>query len=244
MKSSVFRTTAAVAAMSAAVFAAGSLSAQEAGMIPLPAPDLTGGAPLTRSLAGRRSVRSFSEASISLQDVAQLLWAAQGVTQEGPTPPGWRSEWGAWRGGLRTAPSAGALYPLEIYLVADRVEGLEPGLYRYVPVKHALTPVGDCGTRQLAGAALDQRAVSDAAAVVVVTGVYERTAAKYGERASRYVQIEVGAAGENLLLQATAVGLGAVFVGAFRDDAVSRVLGLPEDRAPLGLLPVGRPGGS
>lgn len=233
-----------IVVLATAVITTGSCGAQESNMISLPAPDLTRGPSLGRTLAERRSVRSFTESSLSLGDVAQLLWAAQGVTQAGPAPEGWRSEWGVWRGGLRTAPSAGALYPLELYLVAGRVEGIEPGVYHYVPVDHALTAEGDCGPRELAGAALGQRAVSEAAAVVVVTAVYERTAAKYGERASRYVHVEAGAASENLLLQATALGLGSVFVGSFRDDAVRDAMQLPPDYAPLALLSVGHPGGA
>jgi len=229
---------AAVAA--ASLGTAGCGAAQESRMISLPAPDTVGGAPLARTLVERRSVRAFAETPITPQEVGQLLWAAQGVTQKESEPAGWRSEWGPWQGGLRTAPSAGALYPLEIYLVAARVDGLEPGLYHYIPGKHALQPVGSCTLGELAGAALDQRSVAEAPAVVVLTGVFERTAAKYGDRAPRYVHIEAGAAGENLLLQAAGLGLGGVFTGAFRDDAVAEVLGLPEGHAPLGLIPVGR----
>jgi SagB-type dehydrogenase family enzyme len=234
-------TTATVVA--ASVLSAGALVAQESPVIHLPAPTTVGGAPLTRALAERRSVRTFQDAPLTLAEVSQLLWAAQGVTQTSPAPAGWRREWGAWSGGRRTAPSAGALYPLETYLLATSVDGLAPGVYHYIPRAHALERTGACGSGELAGAALGQTAIADAPAVVVFTGVYARAASKYGDRAERYVHIEVGAAAENLLLQATALGLGGVFMGAFRDDAVSDVLGLPEDHAPLGLVPVGRPGG-
>jgi SagB-type dehydrogenase family enzyme len=236
------RSGATAALLAASSMSAGPALAQQRTAIPLPAPVTAGGEALTRALAQRRSVRAFQDAPLRLADVAQLLWAAQGVTAKTPEPAGWRSQWGAWRGGLRTAPSAGALYPLELFLVAGRVEGLDPGVYHYVPGEHVLQPVGECGPGELAGAALSQRAVADAAAVLVFTAVYKRTEAKYGERAPRYVHIEVGAAAENVLLQATALGLGSVFVGAFKDDAVSEVLGLPADHAPLGLVPVGRPG--
>jgi SagB-type dehydrogenase family enzyme len=234
-------TTATVVAVS--FLSAGAVLAQESPVIHLPAPATAGGAPLTRALAERRSVRSFQDAPLTLTEVSQLLWAAQGVTQTSPAPAGWRSEWGAWSGGRRTAPSAGALYPLETYLLATSVDGLEPGLYHYIPAEHALEPAGECGPGELAAAALGQVAVAQAPAVVVFTAVYARAASKYGDRAERYVHVEVGAAAENLLLQATALGLGGVFMGAFRDDAVGDVLGLPEDHAPLGLVPVGRPGG-
>ncbi len=217
---------------------------QEPKRISLPTPLSDGGKPVTRALTERQSVRDFAGTPLRLADVAQLLWAAQGVTRRMTDPrPGWRAEWGEWRGGLRTAPSAGALYPLEIYLLAASVQGLDAGLYRYIPLEHALLPVGKADRAALAKAALDQPAVSQAPAVMIVSGVYQRTAAKYGERASRYVHIEVGAAAENLMLQASALGLGSVFMGAFRDDAVRDTLRLPADHAPLGLVPVGYPRG-
>jgi SagB-type dehydrogenase family enzyme len=206
-------------------------------MIRLSAADTEGGMPLTHALASRRSVRAYTAEPVRLADLSQLLWAAQGVTQAMPEPAGW--QWGPWPGGLRTAPSAGALYPLELYVSARAVDDLEPGLYHYRPREHALERVGDCGPTELAGAALGQRSVVDAAAVVVVAAVHERTAVKYGERATRYVDMEAGAAAENLLLQAAALSLGAVYTGSFDDDAVHGVLRLPEGQAPLALLPIG-----
>lgn len=215
---------------------------QDSALVRLPAPVTDGGVPLTRALAQRRSVRSFAPTHLELTDVAQLLWAAQGVTQPMAQPAGWR--WGPWSGGLRTAPSAGALYPLELYLLAAAVDGLESGFYRYVPGDHALVRVGPADRADLAAAALGQRDIAQAPAVVIVTGVFGRTMVKYGERAPRYVHIEVGAAAENLLLQAASLGLGSVFIGAFHDDEVQKALGLPGDHAPLGLVPVGHPAGS
>ncbi len=228
--------------------AAGALAGQgagapgPAGLIRLPPPTTIGGAPLTVTLAGRRSVREFAGTPLALTEVAQLLWAAQGITRREPTPPpSWQPQWGEWRGGRRTAPSAGAMYPLELYLLASAVSGLEPGLYRYVPLEHALARVGAPDRSALVTAALGQRMLAEAPAVVIVTGVYARTAAKYGDRSPRYVHIEVGAAAENLLLQGAALGLGGVFVGAFRDDGVRETLGLPTDHEPLALLPIGHP---
>jgi len=210
--------------------------------VALPDPALDGDVAVEHTLAERRSVRSFDDAALTLEQIGQLLWAAQGITRPAEAPQGW--EWGPWQGGFRTAPSAGALYPLELYLVAGRVDGLEPGVYRYVPQDHALERAGDDDRRAaLSSAALNQRSVADAPAIVVVTAVYARTAVKYGDRAERYVHIEVGAAAENLALQAVAVELGTVFVGAFRDGDVQRVLGLPGDHEPLLLMPMGRPEG-
>jgi SagB-type dehydrogenase family enzyme len=227
---------AAVVAVVAAscVLVAGSAGGQEARVIPLPEPRLEGPVAVEAVLAQRRSVRAYAPDTLSLEDASQLLWAAQGVT--------WRPG-GEERGeGLRTAPSAGARYPLETYLVAGRVHGLEAGLYRYVPAEHALVAVlpGDLGA-DLAAAAIGQRALAEAPAVLVVAGVYARTEGRYGGRAQRYVHMEVGAVAQNVALQAVALGLGSVYVGAFRDDAVRELLALPADHAPLALLPVGRP---
>ncbi len=195
--------------------------------IRLPAPTKEGKVSLERCLATRRSVRSFRGDALKLAEVSQLLWAAQGIT-------------GAQR--LRTAPSAGALYPLELYLVAGKVEGLAAGVYKYHPDGHALVRVAQGDRRAaLANAALGQQFIAQAPAVFVIAGVYERTAKRYGDRAPRYVHIEVGHAGQNLCLQAVALGLGSVPVGAFRDPDVRRVLSMPDEEAPLYILPVGRP---
>jgi SagB-type dehydrogenase family enzyme len=144
--------------------------------------------------------------------------------------------------GRRTAPSAGALYPLELYLVAGHITGLDAGVYRYVPARHQLTPVlaGDVRLA-LARAALDQDCVGQAAATLVFTAVTRRTTRKYGERGLRYVHIEVGHAAQNVFLQASALALATVTVGAFDDDAVARLLQLTREEAPLYLMPVGRP---
>ena len=164
---------------------------------------------------------------MSLGVVGQLLWAAQGVTS-----PDRR----------RTAPSAGALYPLEVFLVAGNVTGLDAGVYRYRPKEHALMPhaPGDV-RRALAHSALGQAWLADAAAVIVIAAVYERTRTKYGERTERYVVMEVGHAAQNVYLQAESLGLGTVMVGAFGDREVKQVLGLAAGEAPLALMPVGHP---
>jgi SagB-type dehydrogenase family enzyme len=178
-------------------------------------------------LKRRRSVRDFDASPLPLASAGQLLWAAQGVTSSA---------------GERTAPSAGALYPLEILLLAGTVDGLAPGVYRFTPEHHELRPhLADDRRRALAAAALEQRAVRDASAVLAIAGVYARTARKYGARAERYVHIEVGHAAQNVYLQAQALGLGTVIIGAFDDEAVARVLELDPEEVPLALMPVGRP---
>lgn len=178
-------------------------------------------------LQQRRSVRHFLAAPISAAELGRLLWAAQGVTDAG---------------GQRTAPSAGGLYPLAAYAVAGNVDGLDAGVYRYDGWSHRLAPttVGD-RRAELCAAALDQDGVADAAAVIVLTALYARTMEKYGQRGIRYVDMEAGAAAQNVYLQATALNLGTVFIGAFDDDAVGAVLALDVDEQPLCLLPVGRP---
>jgi SagB-type dehydrogenase family enzyme len=194
--------------------------------ISLPEAARDGETSVEASLAARGSVRDYSKKSLSLAELGQLLWAAQGTTT----------------GGRRTTPSAGALYPLEIYVLAGSVDGLDCGLYRYRPTGHKLLQTDGADLRAaLASAALSQEQVEKAAAVIVIAAVVERTAAKYGQRAARYVHIEVGAAAENVYLQATALELGTVYIGAFSDTRVKQVLKLPEAESPFAILPVGRP---
>jgi SagB-type dehydrogenase family enzyme len=175
---------------------------------------------LEEAIAARRSLRGFSAEALGLQDLSQLLWSAQGITEVG--------------GRGRAAPSAGGTYPLELYLVSSM------GLHHYLPSTHSLEVLGaEDLRRDLAEAALGQQHVADAAAVVVITAVFARTEERYGQRAERYVVLEAGHAAQNLLLQAVAMDLGAVPVGAFRDEEVSALLGLPPDHAPLYLIAVG-----
>ncbi|MDH3217572.1 MAG: SagB/ThcOx family dehydrogenase [Candidatus Krumholzibacteria bacterium] len=195
-------------------------------IIALPAPRLESEQSLESALGNRRSIREYAKTSLSLQEVSQLLWATQGITADD---------------GGRTAPSAGALYPLEIYLVAGRVASLDPGVYHYRTQDHGLVKRADGDKRAaLARAALKQDCVRDGAAVVVFAAVYARTKKKYGDRGARYVHIEVGHAAQNTCLQATALGLGTVPVGAFDDNAVRKTLGLPSNERVLYLVPVGK----
>ena len=193
--------------------------------IPLPTPFPDSDTSIEQALAGRRSTRSFEEAPLTLREITQLLWAAQGITDAA---------------GHRTAPSAGALYPLEFYLVAGRVEDLATGLYRYYPREHELLLVSPGDKRKsLSDAALSQESIEDAPATLVIAAVFERTTMKYRERGVQYVHNEAGAAAENVYLQAVSLNLGIVFVGAFEDSAVQEVLGLSHDERPLCMLPVG-----
>jgi SagB-type dehydrogenase family enzyme len=188
---------------------------------PLPAPDRTGTHPLETLLQSRESLREFSDESLSRSVLGQLLWAAGGTTLEN-------------RFMHRTVPSAGALYPIELYLVTAE------GLARYDPAAHALVWLKDVDARaDLSAAALGQVWVAQAPAVIVIAAEPQRTRVKYGERADRYVMMESGCACQNLLLQAVALGLGAVPVGAFDDDQVAQVLGLPASQRALLIVPVG-----
>jgi SagB-type dehydrogenase family enzyme len=189
------------------------------GVVSLPSPRQQGELSLEELLGRRRSVRAYEDEPLALAVIGQLFWAAQGVTHQR---------------GLRTAPSAGALYPLEVYAATDG------GLYHYRPAGHRVERSDADGWRAaLCEAALSQEAVCRAPAVFVITAVFERTAAKYGERAERYVWLEAGHAAQNLLLQAVALDLGAVPIGAFYDGQVQSALGLPAEHKPLYLIPVG-----
>ena len=191
--------------------------------IQLEPPRTAGEISLEETLAQRRSKREFTDEALTWKEISQLLWAAQGITNE---------QWG-----FRTAPSAGGLYPLEIYVVAPA------GVYHYIPRDHKVEKVLEGDRRgELCRVALDQACVAEAAIDIVVTAVYQRTINKYGaERSPRYVHLEAGHVGQNILLQAVALGLGAVPVGAFYDAEVQEVLGLPADHEPLYIIPVGHP---
>lgn len=195
--------------------------------ISLPEPAHDSDTSLEQALLNRRSVRSFTGESITLQQLSQLLWAGQGITDPS---------------GKRTAPSAGALYPLKLYVVVGNVEGVEAGVYEYEPTTHTLKKVMDGDQQQaLAQAALNQSSVRQGAIDFVITAIYEITTVKYGERGVRYVHMEAGHAAQNICLEAVALNLGAVTVGAFDDAGVQKALNLPEDEVPIYILPAGNP---
>jgi len=184
----------------------------------------TGNLSVEDAIAQRRSERNFLDQSLTNEQLFQILWAAQGITGDGK----------------RSAPSAGATYPLEIYALVGKVEGLDAGVYRYIPEGHSLTKhVSGDKRKELAAASLNQDFIADAPLVIVIAALYERTTKRYGERGIRYVHIEVGHAGQNIYLQSESLGLGTVAVGAFYDEEVARVLNLPEDHEPLYVMPIG-----
>lgn len=200
--------------------------AEDPRRIELPPARTDGPRSLESTLEQRRSVRSFADAPISLPQAAQLMWAGQGLTD---------------RRGYRTAPSAGATYPLELLVAAGKIDGLSPGLYRYRPAGHDLEKLADGDLRpELHRAALSQSAVAGAPAVFIISAVYERTMGRYGERGIRYVHMEAGHAAQNMCLQAVALGLHSVVIGAFRDRQVQEVLSLDDNEQPLYLIPAGR----
>lgn len=200
---------------------------EEKNMIKLPPPKLVGKLTVEEALSRRRSIREYTTAAVSLEAIGQLLWSAQGVTHEK---------------GFRTAPSAGATYPLETYLVAGNVRGLAPGVYSYNPLEHALIPHCDGDRRgPLATACLGQEWVRVAPASIAFTAVFKRTTGRYGKRGIQYVHMEIGHAAQNIYLQATSLGLGTVIVGAFEDAAVSKCLELSSEEVPLAVLPIGEP---
>lgn len=196
-----------------------SLQFNKGRVIKLPQPMLEGGMPLVEAIERRESIRDLIAEPLTLAEVSQILWSAQGITR-------------SMRG--RTAPSAGALYPLEIYLAQCN------GLFHYVPEDHQLTQITDRNLlKDIAHAALGQGVIQRAAVVVIITAVYERIERKYGSRGRRYVFMEAGHTAQNVLLQVVSLGLGAVPVGAFYDDRMKEMLDLPEDHDPVYLIPVG-----
>ncbi|MCM8772129.1 MAG: SagB/ThcOx family dehydrogenase [Candidatus Omnitrophica bacterium] len=193
-------------------------------VINLPPPSFKGKISVEEALKTRRSIRSYKNSPLNLKELSQILWASDGKTVD----------WGG-----RTAPSAGATYPLEIYVVVGNVEGLKPGLYYYDIDNHSLKLVKEGDLRnQLSISALGQSSVRNAPIVIVIAGVFERTTSRYGKRGERYVFMEVGHVGQNIHLQAESLGLGTVMIGAFEDEKVKKVLGINEDV--FYLCPVGR----
>jgi SagB-type dehydrogenase family enzyme len=185
-------------------------------------PETSEGIPVESAMEKRRSIRAFSEKELEIEKISQLLWAAQGITQEST--------------GYRTAPSAGALYPLELFLVKS------DGVYHYRPQGHKLIKLMSQDLRiKLAEGSVFQGFIATAPASIVITGIFERTTQKYGQRGVRYVYMEAGHSCQNILLQAVSLGLGAVPVGAFDDDYLQSLLSLPPEYEILYVVPVGYP---
>ena len=197
--------------------------------IDLPEPALKG-LSVEEAIVARRSVRSYSEDSLSMAELSQILFAAQGIT-------GRRGDFA-----LRSAPSAGGTYPIEVYAFADRIEGLAPGIYHYVPEGHALELIkaGSHG-KSLARACLGQSMPEEAALSLVLTAVPERTTSRYGERGIRYVHMEAGHVSQNVCLECASLGLGAVPIGAYDDRQLDRLIGIDgEEEIALYVNSIGR----
>jgi len=190
--------------------------------IKLPRPKEKGFTSIEETLNKRRSVRDYKKGPLELEQISQLFWAASGKN--------------LYR---RTSPSAGATYPLEIYLVVGEVEGLDPGLYHYSPARYSLVRIKEQDIRnRLSAAALAQRMIEKAPISIIIAADYGRTTGHYGPRGIRYVHMEVGHVGQNISLQANALSLGSVMIGAFDDKQVKEILGINED--PLYIIPVGK----
>ncbi len=188
----------------------------------LPKPRYKGGLSIEEAILKRRSVREFASTKILPEELSQILWAAQGTTGE---------HWGVKH---RSVPSAGALYPIEIYAVT------EDGVFHYLPENHSIEKIKDGDRRkELKDASLGQNFISLAPLNIVIAAVFERTKSKYAKRGTRYVFMEAGHVSQNVYLLCESLDLGTVAVGAFNDDAVKRVLELPEDHMPIYVMPVG-----
>ncbi|MFH1768894.1 MAG: SagB/ThcOx family dehydrogenase [Candidatus Omnitrophota bacterium] len=198
------------------------ISMAEKENIYLPQPTTKGKVSLEEAIAKRRSQRSFASGDLSLEQISQLLWAGQGITEK------------KGQFSFRAAPSAGALYPMELYILT------KDGLFHYVPERHILERLSDKDLRrQLSQAALGQAAINEAPFDMLICAVYSRVTAKYGQRGRMYVDIEAGHVAENIHLQAVALGLGSVPIGAFDNQAVKKACSLPDKHEPLYIIPVG-----
>ena len=199
----------------------------------LPSPKTDGNISVEKALTTRRSHRRFQNKAITAEQLSQILWAAYGVTEPRPNQPN-------LRGGLRTAPSAGATYPLEIYAVIGNVKGIEPGVYRYISQEHKIVRTIDKDVRaELSEAALGQRMIREAPASIFYSAIFARTTGRYGDRGHKYVHMEIGHSAQNIHLQAEALRLGTCAVGAFTDSKVRQVLKLPTNEEPLYMMPIG-----
>ncbi len=198
--------------------------------ISLPDPEVRGRVSVEEAINNRHSVRSFSRRALELEDVSQVLWAAGGMRVD------------AVSAASRSYPSAGGAYPLEFYLVAGNVEGLDPGIYLYDASGHSLSGHREGDLRgDLASAALGQGFVGAAPATIVITADYARSTGRYGDRGVRYVYMDAGHSGENIYLACVARGLGTVAVGAFRDDQANGVINPPGDEEVIYIFPIGHP---
>lgn len=202
-------------------------SMKKADIVRLPEPNYKSSTSIEEALSKRRSVRNYSAEHLTVSEVSQILWSVQGITEA--------------VSGRRTAPSAGALYPLEIYMVVSNVSDLKPGIYKYNPQTHSIVMISEGDKRaEISAAALGQESITKSSAMIIISAVYERTSVRYGVRTERYVNMEVGHAGQNIYLQCVSLGIGTVMIGAFNDQSVKKVLELPEEENPLAIYPLGK----
>lgn len=196
--------------------------------ITLPEPRRKSNVSLEEAIAKRRSIRDFKDEAIGIEEVSQLLWSAQGITDNVNK--------------FRTAPSAGALYPLEVYIVIRRVKDLDPGVYKYLPHQHKLVFIkeGDISTK-LVREALWQDWIAKSSIIIVISAIFERTTVKYGKRGIQYVYMEAGHSAQNVCLQAVTLGFGTTTVGAFNDEGIKQLLNMKEEEIPIYILPIGIP---
>ena len=195
----------------------------------LPSPRFKGSISVEEAIKKRRTIRSFIKKALTLDQLSQLLWAAYGITE----------------GFKRSSPSAGALYPMDVYVAVgkDGVVDLKEGVYHYVPEGHSVSLIlGEDIREELAKASLFQMWMADAPVSFVMTAEYRRITVKYGERGIRYAIMEAGHIAQNLFLQAEALGLGAGIVGAFHDEKVAKIMGIPKNHNPLLIMPIGYKG--
>ncbi len=201
--------------------------------IELPSVETDGNVSVEKAIFNRESVRNFSDDSLSIEELSQIVWAGAGFRDVDAVSEA-----------TRTYPSAGGIYPVNLYIVVRNVDGLNSGVYEFIPSGHKLQLLkeGDFSD-QLSSAALRQGFIADAAVNLVYAADYDAVRSRYGERgAERYIYMDIGHAAENVYLQAEAMGLGTVAVGAFDDDGVGNVLGNENIKGvPVYILPVGRP---
>jgi len=192
----------------------------------LPKPEVRGTISIEEALLKRRSVREYLPDPLTLPEIGQLLWSAYGITSGE---------------GFRTAPSAGALFPLRVYLAAVRVDGLEPGLYRYAADSHSLDLMKEGGKGdEIVAGTFFQDYISGAAAILIIAADYRGPNEKYGEQGRKFTCMDLGHLGQNVHLQAVALNIGTVAVAAVRPGAIEKILELPEDEEVLYLMPLGK----
>jgi SagB-type dehydrogenase family enzyme len=208
----------------------------EENVIDLPEPRFESEISIEETLKNRRSIRSYEETPLTLAEISQLLWSAYGITEPREDAPAFL------RGGLRAAPSAGALYPLELYVAVRKVTGLSPGVYWYKSETHQLVVISqEDRWEAVSEAGFNQSHFGTAAAAIVYSAIFERNTDKYGKRGrERYVCMDLGHSAENVYLQAYALKIGTCAIGAFSDMALKSAIGMTREEEPLYIMPLGK----